>query len=124
MKKFYLLPLFFLTLAFVSCSETEEPSKWDNWKDRNIAFADSIAAVYDSGKDTQLKQLINSRNERYRLFYKVLEPGTGEESPKLNSTVQAYYRGMYIDESVFAANPTQKNYTKLWKDLTVFDTNF
>ena len=31
-KKIYLLSLVLLALAFVSCSETEEVGKYDNWR--------------------------------------------------------------------------------------------
>lgn len=37
-KKIYLFSLVLLALAFVSCSETEEVGKYDNWRARNEAF--------------------------------------------------------------------------------------
>ena len=45
-KKIYLFSLVLLTLAFVSCSETEEVGKYDNWRARNEAYIDSLANVY------------------------------------------------------------------------------
>lgn len=45
-KKIYLFSLVLLALAFVSCSETEEVGKYDNWRARNEAFIDSLANVY------------------------------------------------------------------------------
>ena len=43
-KKIYLLPLLLLALIFVSCEETKEAGKYDNWKARGEMFIDSIAA--------------------------------------------------------------------------------
>lgn len=37
-KKIYLFSLVLLTLVFVSCSETEEVGKYDNWRARNEAY--------------------------------------------------------------------------------------
>ena len=34
-KKIYLLPLLLLALIFVSCEETKEDTKFDNWRARN-----------------------------------------------------------------------------------------
>lgn len=34
-KKIYLLPLLLLALIFVSCEETKEATKFDNWRARN-----------------------------------------------------------------------------------------
>lgn len=45
-KKIYLFSLVLLALAFTACSETEETSKFDNWKTRNEAFIDSIANAH------------------------------------------------------------------------------
>ena len=46
-KKIYLFSLVLLALAFTACSETEEATKFDNWRSRNEAFIDSLQAVYD-----------------------------------------------------------------------------
>ena len=55
-KKIYLFSLVLLALAFVSCSETEEVGKYDNWRARNEAFIDSLANVYAtaSGRGTNI----------------------------------------------------------------------
>ena len=54
-RKFYLLPLFLMMIAFVACDETKEASKYDNWQARNIAFIDSLQHVYDAKTDPELK---------------------------------------------------------------------
>lgn len=43
-KKPFFIPLFVavLVLAFAACEETTEPSAYDNWRERNDAFLDSI----------------------------------------------------------------------------------
>lgn len=47
MKKNLLFLPFVLLLAgaFISCEEVEEVGKYDNWRERNEAFADSLKAV-------------------------------------------------------------------------------
>lgn len=43
---FLLFPLFsVLLLTFTACEETEEPTAYDNWRERNDAFLDSLAAI-------------------------------------------------------------------------------
>lgn len=57
-KKIYLLPLLLLALIFVSCEETKEAGKYDNWKARGEMFIDSIAAeaAAQSGADTNCRK--------------------------------------------------------------------
>ena len=45
-KKIYLFSLVLLALAFVSCSETEEVGKYDNWRARNEALIDSLLRMF------------------------------------------------------------------------------
>lgn len=121
-KKIYLLPLFLIVLSFVACNESEDEGKYANWRERNEAFIDSLQQVVDAKTDPDLKYLVYDRDKKYKIFYKKLVT-TDNEKPKYTSTVSCYYRGMLIDEAVFGANPTQKYYTKLYEDLTVFDQN-
>ena len=46
-KKIYLLPLLLLALIFVSCEETKEATKFDNWRARNEGYIDSLKTVFD-----------------------------------------------------------------------------
>ena len=48
-KKIYLLPLLLLALIFVSCEETKEATKFDNWRARNEGYIDSLKTVFDTG---------------------------------------------------------------------------
>ncbi|MDL2299414.1 FKBP-type peptidyl-prolyl cis-trans isomerase [Bacteroides sp. OttesenSCG-928-E20] len=107
-RKFHLLTLTIvaLTMALVSCEETSEAGEYDNWRERNEAFIDSLQNVVDTGTDPNLKFLTDSRNQNGpRIFYKVKKTGdTTQERPKLNSTIKAYYRGEFINGTTFDYN--------------------
>jgi FKBP-type peptidyl-prolyl cis-trans isomerase FklB len=123
-KTTYLLSL--LVLAITACEETEEVGKYDNWRARNEAFIDSLQNICDAKSDPELLSVIDQRDKSQKIFYKKL-PGSAikeVESPKLTSTVNVFYRGMLINEQVFATAPTPKYYTSLYKKLDVFDQNF
>ena len=47
MKKSFFIPFFLVALAFAfaACEETTEPTAYDNWRERNEAFADSLHAI-------------------------------------------------------------------------------
>lgn len=66
---FLLFPLF----LNVSCSESEDPGKYENWRERNEAFIDSLRDVFDLKTDSELKALIYSRDKKYNIYYKVLK---------------------------------------------------
>ena len=124
-KKIFFLPFLLLALAFASCSETKEVGKYDNWQARNEAFIDSLQAVVDLGTDPMLKSVLDQRDKSQTIFFKVLEAGPDQEaeSPKLTSTVKVFYRGMLIDEEVFAMATSPRYYTKYYENLPIFDTN-
>lgn len=124
-RKIYLLPFFFAVLAFVACDETKEAGKYDNWRERNEAFMDSLANVYDTAPNHGgLGCYKDSRDQRQKIYYKVIETGDATiPSPYLTSTVSTYYRGMLINEAVFGTS-TDKYYYRLYKDLDIFDSNF
>ena len=93
-KKIYLFSLVLLALAFVSCSETEEVGKYDNWRARNEAFIDSLA------------------NGNY-IYYKVMPSMTDHVvkagSPKYTDYVKVYYKGTNILGEYFDGNFTGDN---------------
>lgn len=116
-----LLPFVLLAIVFVACDETEEAGKYDNWRTRNDVFIDSLQNVYDAKIDPDLKMLKDETNGR-SIFFKILKSGDPKATPPFyTSSAGCYYRGMYIDEAVFNANPNEKYYTRLYKQLTVFD---
>lgn len=125
-KKIFFLPFLLLALAFASCNETKEVSRYDNWQVRNEAFIDSLQAVVDLKSDPLLKSVVDQRDKSQTIFFKVLEaaPDQEAESPKLTSTVKVYYRGMLIDEEVFAMATSPRYYTKYYENLPVFDSRF
>jgi FKBP-type peptidyl-prolyl cis-trans isomerase FklB len=127
-KKSY-LPVVLLSLfafMYVSCEETEETGKYDNWQARNEAFIDSLQQVFEAKTDPELLYVIDSRDRSQKIFYKKL-PGSvekGELSPYLTSTAIIFYRGMLINEKVFGVASEPRYYTTLYNDLDVFDKNF
>ena len=123
-KKLCFLSLFLLGLFFVSCEETKEPSKYDNWEARNDAFIDSLQQVFDARTDPELLYVQDSRNKSQKIFYKKIKSVAEGQSPYYTSKVSAFYRGMFINEEVFGITPKQKYYTRLYKQLDVFDGNF
>ena len=100
-KKIYLFSLVLLALAFVSCSETEEVGKYDNWRARNEAFIDSLANVYataaDKGGLDRTEMLTAPGNY---IYYKVMPSMTDHVvkagSPKYTDYVKVYYKGTNI----------------------------
>ena len=100
-KKIYLFSLVLLALAFVSCSETEEVGKYDNWRARNEAFIDSLANVYATasgrGGLERIEMLTAPGNY---IYYKEMEPMTDHVvkagNPKYTDYVKVYYKGTNI----------------------------
>ncbi|KAA6331320.1 FKBP-type 22 kDa peptidyl-prolyl cis-trans isomerase [termite gut metagenome] len=127
-KKIYLPVLLLSLFAFicVSCEETEEIGKYDNWQARNEAFIDSLQQVFEAKIDPELLNVVDSRNKNQKIFYKKL-PDSMEKGglpPYLTSKVTVFYRGMLINEKVFGKAPAPRYYTTLYNDLDVFDKNF
>jgi FKBP-type peptidyl-prolyl cis-trans isomerase FklB len=115
-----------LLLVITACEETEEVGKYDNWRARNEAFIDSLQNICDAKSDPELSYVIDQKDKSQKIFYKKLPGSTIKEvePPKLTSTVDVFYRGMLINEQVFATAPMPKYYTSLYKKLDVFDQNF
>ena len=108
-KKIYLFSLVLLTLAFVSCSETEEVGKYDNWRARNEAYIDSLANVYATasgrGGLERIEMLTAPGNY---IYYKVMPSMTDHVvkagSPKYTDYVKVYYKGTNILGEYFDGN--------------------
>lgn len=115
-KKFYLLPALLIALTFAACNETAEVGEYDNWRERNEAFIDSLQRVYDAKTDPALKKVVYPRDKSINIFYKELERSpnsptpTATERPKYTSTVKMAYRGMLINEKVFDTNMSGANF--------------
>ena len=98
-KKIYLFSLVLLTLAFVSCSETEEVGKYDNWRARNEAYIDSLANVYATASGRGGLERIEMLTARGNyIYYKEIEkaPAANTDSPKYTDYVKVYYKGTNI----------------------------
>lgn len=114
--------LLFLVGAFVSCDEVEEVGKYDNWRERNEAFADSIKALtgenYVStpeGADAmelgklyaiQIPSTSGDKGAQYVYCKKLVKNETGERPlfSGYHSTVSAYYYGTIIIGDKFDGN--------------------
>ncbi|MDR0974053.1 MAG: FKBP-type peptidyl-prolyl cis-trans isomerase [Prevotellaceae bacterium] len=119
---------FLLSLSaflLTGCEETKEVDVYHDWQARNEAFMDSLANVFDARSDASLGRIEDERNKGYYIYYKRIATGDEKQpSPYYNSTITAFYRGMLINEAVFAACPAPKHLTTQYKNLTVFDSNF
>lgn len=117
-------------MTLVSCSETKTESRFANWKERNEAFIDSIASVYQAEQklDESARTLFryeDQRNMGNYIYYKVRESGDQEsDQPYITSQVSVFYRGMLIDEARIATLKEPYWITTLYKNLIIFDGNF
>ena len=106
-KKIYLFSLVLLTLAFVSCSETEEVGKYDNWRARNEAYIDSLANVYATASGRGGLERIEMLTARGNyIYYNEIEkaPAANTDSPKYTDYVKVYYKGTNILGEYFDGN--------------------
>lgn len=123
-KKIFLLSVVsFMMFFLVSCDETEDPGQYINWRERNEAFIDSLQKVHDARTDDNLFAVADQRNGRRNIFFKKIKGVNEGQPPFYTSRASVYYRGMTIDESVFANNDVEF-YTSLYEDMPVFDQNF
>lgn len=125
MKKsfFCLLPFLLLAIgALVSCEEVEEASEYDNWRERNEAFIDSIrretGEIYvateedvqrvPEGQLFAIRDWMTSTNENAYYIYckkiKALDDYTNARRPLSTETVSAYYYGTLINGLNFDGN--------------------
>lgn len=130
MKKSFFIPFLLVALAFAfaACEETTEPGAYDNWRERNDAFIDSLDAI--AGENylvwrnpstrvtTDLGQTSMTLGELYAV--EVQDGGTSLQSnyayaKKLvdnpdgtrllyTDNVEMFYRGTYINGVQFDGN--------------------
>ena len=105
-KKIFLAPLLLLAILFVSCEETKEVSKYDNWQPRNEAYIDSLYNVFTTEPDRGGLDSIHllTAPSSY-IFYKKLTPvselnGYVYDPSQLpldqSSAVSVFYKGTNI----------------------------
>lgn len=106
MKKiFFILTVIASIVSFSSCTEKNEAAEYDNWKERNQHYVDSIAALAHSNKDGWTKILafnlmdsvenINPNVNHY-VYVKKLENGAGKVKPEFMDSVRVHYLGRLI----------------------------
>lgn len=118
-KSLLFLPfLLFLAGAFVSCEEVEEAGKYDNWRERNEAFADSIkrlagnnyvvtaeqADAMEPGKLYAIQTTAGTTaGAQYVYCKKLVKNETGERPlyAGYHSKVNAYYYGTFVNGEKF-----------------------
>lgn len=134
MKKFLLLLpfLFFLAGVWVSCEEVEEAGKYDNWRERNEAFADSIkrlagenyvatgeqADAMELGKLYAIQTTASTTEGMQYVYCKKLVRNAAGERPlyaDYHSTVSSFYYGTLITGDRFDGN--FEGYGALDKDI-------
>lgn len=134
MKKFLLLLpfLFFLAGVWVSCEEVEEAGKYDNWRERNEAFADSIkrltgenyvatgeqADAMELGKLYAIQTTASTTEGMQYVYCKKLVRNAAGERPLYtgyHSMVSSFYYGTLITGDRFDGN--FKGYGALDKDI-------
>lgn len=107
----YILFLFSSLFILSSCSENDEVGEYDNWKERNQQYIDSIANLASIGADGWSKMLsftlmdsvenINPNNNHY-IYIQKIEEGAGTTYPMYNDSVRVHYLGRLIPSSSYA----------------------
>lgn len=129
-RNYYLLPALLFAFVLTACSETEDPGKYVNWRERNEMFMDSLAQIYNSETDLTrtLHRVRDERNKNSYIYYKIIESGpTLANPPYYTSKVTMFYRGMLLNEGVFSTAEAPDYFvTKLFSadGIDIFDQNF
>ena len=119
----YILSSLFLALAFVACQERDEENEFDNWKERNEHYIDSLAYVARNGNGwTMIKAFnlgdslgMNGKNEDY-IYVQKIENGTGTQHPLFNDSVRVHYSGHLLPSLSY---PDGYCFDKSFKGTTV-----
>lgn len=122
MKKIATLTLICLTslMAFIACDEVEETTIYDNWRERNEAFVDSLQQVAGTNYVATIEQVnnmplntlfavyvssVSSNKNDYYIYCKKLTANPLGKRPLYNDTgVKAYYYGTTITGVEFDGN--------------------
>ena len=114
-KKIYLFSLVLLALVFVSCGETKEVGRYDNWESRNNSFLDSLENVYatapDHGGLNRLELIAAPGNY---IYYKVKAGEAYDKNkevprPKYTDYTKVHYKGTNILGEQFDGTFTGKD---------------
>lgn len=136
---------FVLMGAMISCSEVEEESIYDHWKEKNDAYADSLLAVAGSNLFSQaadtakvdampigqlfgIQTRASTTKKKEYVFCKKLT-ATDERHPIYTDNFSVFYRGSYITGDEFDGNfegyvATDTNLDGMEKLPAVYDTPY
>lgn len=95
-------------LGLTSCEETTEAGEFDNWKERNTLYIDSIAAearanTYGDWKIFLAEGLDTAKvwgNENY-VYCQVIKSGNGTEHPLFTDSVVINYSGRLMPSKTY-----------------------
>lgn len=109
-KSLYIFTLLAAFLALSSCSESEEVGEFDNWKERNQLYVDSIAHLANTSTDGWTKivafnlseevEKANPNNNHF-VYIQKIENGAGETCPLYNDSIRVHYLGRLIPSSTY-----------------------
>lgn len=109
-KSLYIFTLLAAFLALSSCSESEEVGEFDNWKERNQLYVDSIAHLANTSTDGWTKivafnlseevEKANPNNNHF-VYIQQIENGAGETCPLYNDSIRVHYLGRLIPSSTY-----------------------
>lgn len=102
------LGVLLVLLLFSACSKEEtEATEWDNWQARNEAFFASLSDSLETAP-TQWRRIkcfsLDPETEgdaQDYVYVKVLQSGTGTESPLYTDSVRTVYRGRLIPTATY-----------------------
>lgn len=126
MTKKIFMPLVALCTLFalVSCSEQEEVGEYDNWKERNVHYLDSIATLANSNQKgwskiksyTMGDSIGLDADKSYYIYVQKLETGHGTYKPQAKDSVRVHYSGRLIPT---ASYPLGYNFDKSYSGATL-----
>ena len=105
-------------IPLASCSEVKDADEYDNWKERNLAYADSLsdltagrviftAAEADAmqlGTLYAIETMASTNKQNQYIYVKKLTNNTIGKRPYYTDSVKAYYYGTYINGTRFDGN--------------------
>ncbi len=131
-KKIYWIPVVLLVASlFTACKESEEPGRYDNWKEPNELYMDSLEYVYKTqaaglAEKDSLYRFEDPFAQQAYVYYKKLNPEEKEDfgmRPLYTDTVSVYYQRSIIDGVRISGNFTDDKPSEFDAPLTVVVRN-
>ncbi len=122
-----------MTLGIASCAEVEEENEYVNWRERNVAYIDSIAKVCDKNADGRWTKMVsytlndsveslNPNNIHYIYIHK-LEDGNGTTHPLYKDSVRCHYLGRLIPSKSYPKTATNEGGYIFDKSYSTYTAN-